>query len=351
VTDPPRKRPSIRALDSDAIKRLAATDLGRFGTIDRQVLDEIAGSNARWVGGVDLSNLQLNLPTQVVDRWRSALEDANLRIIREVSGSMAETIAGASVRRLPDFSNLQPVVDSLGSRIAEQLQPYLADFSRLQSDMQRWIQPAALAAATGFSARMKDSTERFRRYQRALHDQGWWVPPSIGMSTFWEIGRLAEEGPKRRLRQRMVEIGTSPAARRMVSHWMDIPVFRDRRRFILDGLQDIYARRWRVAIPMLLPLIEGITVEAFEPGSRSGPRAILARTPIVSALTADALVETVGILFGDLDFATASATSRVLNRHMVMHGRSTGYGSGENAVRVLFALDQLASTIRHAQQP
>jgi hypothetical protein len=71
----------------------------------------------------------------------------------------------------------------------------------------------------------------------------------------------------------------------------------------------------------------------------------------VSVITADALVETVGILFQETDFATTPATSRDLNRHMVLHGRSTGYGRGENAVKVLFALDQLASTVRHAKKP
>lgn len=37
--------------------------------------------------------------------------------------------------------------------------------------------------------------------------------------------------------------------------------------------------------------------------------------------------------------------SRKLRPHVVMHGRSTGYGTAENSAKVLFALDLLASLV------
>ncbi len=55
-----------------------------------------------------------------------------------------------------------------------------------------------------------------------------------------------------------------------------------------------------------------------------------------------AAADVVTMLWSKQDFSAVATGTRQLNRHLIMHGRSTGYGTGENSTKVLFALDLLA---------
>ncbi len=54
------------------------------------------------------------------------------------------------------------------------------------------------------------------------------------------------------------------------------------------------------------------------------------------------MADIVTALYTDHTFSPIASGTRQLNRHLVMHGRSTGYGTEENSVKVLLALDTLA---------
>lgn len=134
----------------------------------------------------------------------------------------------------------------------------------------------------------------------------------------------------------MADYAKSREFGRSVEGWMDLDVFKDRRRFIRDGLKDHRDGRYRVSIPTLLPHIEGIAMAAFGPTSRGGPRDIITTASnTYDPIMGQAMVEAVGVLWE--------------NRHFILHGRSTGYATEENSVKVLFALDLLASVIEEAR--
>jgi hypothetical protein len=333
-----------------------------FGSLDPEVIKRIAQQSSRIpfdpamlqrVSDIGLYRalLQTVVTRPLVDQWRAALDTATQPILRQVSDSITQVIATHSLaERIPDLSMLaSPAPGVLGRPIAEQLEPYFSQIGQLHVDLQTILRPAALATAGQWAAQFRRADERRLRYRRALLDLEWWVPPSVPMHVFWEAGELADEGRKVALRQRMVQLGHSRFARQMVEGWMDIDVFADRRRFILDGLRDLRDGRYRVSIPTLLPLLEGIAADAFAPGTRRGIRGMLAASPLLRGLTGDALVETVTILYSDTDFSLTAAASRRLNRHSILHGRSVGYPTAANAVKVLFALDQLAATIERAR--
>lgn len=294
--------------------------------------------------------LHVQVADDLIRGWRTTLTDANAQVLQTISGSMAGAVALESFSRIPELISFQST-PTMG-RISEQLTPYLTSVrSSLTAELQRFVQPAALAAATDFAARMRTTTERYRRYQEALWDLEWWVPPSVPLNFFMEVGLLAERGRRVELRRRMVEAGRSRLAQGMVNGWMDLEPFRQRRRFILDGVRDLRDGRYRVSIPTLLPLLEGISIDAFAPGSTlRSPVPALTSSASLSAAAGDAIVETVTLLWAHQDFAATSPTSRRLNRHLIMHGRSTGYGTAANAVKVLFALDQLASMVRRGSE-
>ena len=320
----------------------------------REALDRIAGSHlpAHQLPSDELnealrkigSGMMPALPDDVIRGWRNSLAHANAQILQTVSGSMAEQIAGIKTIGLPEFFLRD--TDQTLRRIGEQLTPRVA--YNLTAELHRFIQPAAFAAARDFAARIEPQATQWRRSQTALLEMGWLLPGSLPVSFFRTVGSSAMRGERVAVRRQLVATGRQIAPR-LLEEWMELDVFRERRRFLRDGVSDLQAGRYRVSIPMLLPQLEGIAIDAFAPGSTlKSPVPALTSTGL-TVVAGDAMVETVTVLWAYQDFSAIAAGSRRLNRHLVLHGRSTGYGTGENAVKVLFALDQLASMVRRAE--
>ena len=187
----------------------------------------------------------------------------------------------------------------------------------------------------------------FERHQDALRAQGWFYPPNLPSDGYFTAGRLATRSTRTALRQHMVGLSRSPAMSEAAEAWLLLPGFQRRKSIIRDGMRDHRAGRYRVSIPTLLPQLEGILMEVFQPPtptSVSVPQ--LAATVPASYDEAPDLVTLVAALWAWQDFGTLSPTDRRLNRHAVLHGRTVRYGTGENSARVLFALDLVAGVVR-----
>jgi hypothetical protein len=209
------------------------------------------------------------------------------------------------------------------------------------------LRPAALAATSQLGDLLRASDEMERRYEMALTRMGWWFPPGMTPRAFRYAGELAERSDRVGLRRFMVKLARGPQFGRMVQDWWNVESFRRRRRFIADGLQDHHAGRYRVSIPTLLPVIEGIAVEELAPSSAAtNPKAAVAgAVQAYDCVMGSAIVDTITLLWGHHDFASTPSGCRTLNRHLILHGRSTGYGTEANSVKVMFALDQLHSLV------
>lgn len=280
-----------------------------------------------------------------------------------VANALSRLVANINIASLiPQFS------PDIARIVRETQAPYLGSLELSQAGLGfrdsvvQAINPAAIAASIDFTRtfdvigklgeRMAKSAELSKAYDQALWEMGWWVPPSLLMDDFWRIGGLAHAGDRRGVRREMLALGRHRDMFGLVREWSRLEPFRRRERFILDGLRDHRRGRFRVSIPTLLPLIEGIAFDVFATKKNSSKL-----VPVVSdALAVDdlvigtALVQTVSILWVHQDFAVVPSGSRRLNRHLVLHGRSLGYGTEENSVKVLFALDQLASVVERWDQ-
>lgn len=249
---------------------------------------------------------------------------------------------------------LSPLIERISAKnaVAEAIAGYNAGIGRLvREDLIRSIQPAALLAANTLKATVEAQIEEGRRAHEALIKMGWWFPPSAPATWLYKVGRVARSGKRIEVRRAMVSAGASRWLRRTVDGWMELDVFRDRRRFILDGLKQHQAGAYRIAIPVLLPHLEGIAMDAFEPGSKAtSPKEAVKTAAAVATVTGPSIVEAVTILWAYRTFSDVPAGTRQLNRHLVLHGRSTGFGTAENSVKTLFAFDLLAAVIREAEE-
>lgn len=296
----------------------------------------------------DLTSL---VTPEITEGWRSQLLRGHEEAIRSVAGSMSSVIADNNLAALAARAVPPSVVgEGLQRAIRELTATYTTGLgAQLRDSVIKSIRPVALAASAAMMERLKASTEIERDYEDALRRMGWWLPPSVSMQFFWEVGRLADERERVRLRWAMADYAKSREFGRTVEGWMDLDVFKDRRRFIRDGLRDHRKGRYRVSIPTLLPHIEGIAIAAFDPTSTGGPRHLITTASnIYDPVMGQAMVEAVGVLWENRAFDAFSP--RALNRHFILHGRSTGYATEENSVKVLFALDLLASVIEESRR-
>lgn len=281
---------------------------------------------------------------QLIGGWRTELLGAQEAALKGVTDSLAQTVATNSLGALSIATLPRIELPDFGRQIAKAIGQYQSGIGRtIADDLAAAIRPIALAATSGLLTAFQRSTEEERAAEEALWKMGWWMPQTVSMSFFARAGRLALAGKRLEVRRLMVQqLGRSRHIASLVDGWLELEPYRGRRRFLLDGLRDHRMGRYRVSIPTLLPLIEGIAVDAFTPGATHGPRPAFEAAALVDAATGPAMADTVTTLYTSHPFSAIASGSRQLNRHLILHGRSTGYGTEENSVKVLLALDTLA---------
>jgi len=354
----PRDRTAGASAAQSGVLRSGVTLGQLIGTLPRLTLaseDVLAATNAiRASAGMqlDLTRL-LGGPTDgVIDTWRSALSVGREAIAQDVATSMAGVIADSNV----GFATAETLAGLIGPDVhramAEATESLATGIGRqIRESLARAVQPAALLASNALVGLLRASDEREREALEAVWRLGWWFPPSGPAPALWRVGRLAQQNDRVGVRHAMAELLRSPWMRRAISDWMELDVFRDRRRFILDGLRDHRLGRYRVSIPTLLPHIEGIAMDAFAPGSTAtNPKSAVQTATASATVIGPAMAEAVTVLWARRTFSEVPAGTRQLNRHLILHGRSTGYGTCENSVKVVFALDLLASLVEDSER-
>lgn len=251
-----------------------------------------------------------------------AITDAVARAIAETAGIAAHMAAPAAGMQVAE--------------IAESYQPMFEVAERFAA-----VQRAALASAFIWTERMRQAAEQDKKYDEALLKLGWFVPPSMPLSTFRRAGAAAIEGDDTGVCQVMAGLAR-PDLLWLVESWMDEPAFAARREIILDAVGDHGDGRFRVSVRTLLPELEGIAFDVFAPGGYEKPqkmveRAVRAYDPVEG----EAIVAAMFLLYDTVEFSTLPPDSTKLNRHAVLHGRTLAFGTEKNSLNLFFALDLL----------
>jgi hypothetical protein len=191
--------------------------------------------------------------------WRAKLDMSALATQRSVAAEMASAITNAKIQGLT-FGSRPFLADTIKALelslpkvetrlllggLAAQLEGTLG---RIAADLQKRLEPVALLAVKGFAEQMESTFKRTTAYREALLAMGWWFPPSMPMSWFVEAGKRASAGDRVGVRRYMNDIAASDYFERVLEdRWMNLDVFRRRRRFLRDGLEDHLSVRLRPA--------------------------------------------------------------------------------------------------------
>lgn len=122
------------------------------------------------------------------------------------------------------------------------------------------------------------------------------------------------------------------------------PAIASRRAVVADAIFCMEHERWHSAISTLLPVIEGIVSDrsGVLKGMRVGERAdklLDEQTGPLEAISAVPALELLDAeIFKSHPFEEATIADDALNRHLVLHGRTAGFGTPLNACRTLMVL-------------
>lgn len=138
------------------------------------------------------------------------------------------------------------------------------------------------------------------------------------------------------------------ALREAVYAWNDLPCFGSRAHIFAAALEQHVSGSYVLPVPALLPAIEGVTRDFL---------ATLGLTERVNWTRVHGLIRLslrgseyaaaipfartlMRVVYASFD-PSCDIGNAVLNRHAILHGADTGYGSEENSLRCFLALDSL----------
>lgn len=129
----------------------------------------------------------------------------------------------------------------------------------------------------------------------------------------------------------------------MTDSWMNIPYLEERRHVLSDALDAHKKGLYTLTIPSLLPFAEGLSSEILGQGQKYSVNAVTA----LAMQIRDAEIR--GQLFSEIvcetfykSYKFGKQDAPYLNRHGILHGRTSEYATEANSLRVFLFLDVLA---------
>jgi hypothetical protein len=308
-----------------------------------------SGGLAAGLIGATLAQSETVLTGALIADWRKQLADAHAPIQRAIALQMSETFTGLGLGALGALGTAD-----LGRTMFGGVAESLAELTEgWRKQITAAFAPLAFSASKLLTVEMRAASARDRAGLERLRHLGWWIPPSEDYSFMRLVSELAVQGRRMEVRREMLALAASRRYGDIVDNWFDLAPFRERKRFIADGLRDHRKGRYRVSIPTLLPHLEGILTQVFPPPPTkkvSMVNLVASAVSVTNAVMGELTVDVATVLWQDIAFEETLPADRRLNRHLILHGRSTGWASQVNSARVLFAFDLVASLVKDAER-
>jgi hypothetical protein len=136
----------------------------------------------------------------------------------------------------------------------------------------------------------------------------------------------------------------------MSEEWFDIPYFKDREPIVRDAIAAHQAGKFTLSVPAMLPLAEGLAAEIANIHNRTDVVKTIAddwKTQEQELWTQLYVDVVINVMYAPVDFAKKSP---YLNRHFILHGRTSNYATDLNSLRVILLVDSVAHLWRVKQK-
>ena len=132
---------------------------------------------------------------------------------------------------------------------------------------------------------------------------------------------------------------------RLLEGWWTVPYLSERRDLIEDAIRAHRQGRYALSISALMPLIDGLTAAIIVAGPDKTMRvrdAAEAYHEQEQEAWSDCLLQVINEqIYKGYDFRTEAPPS-MINRHGILHGRISGFGTEANSVRTILLVDVFA---------
>lgn len=362
---------------------------------------------------------QSKSPLEEITKSIPQFPDSQTKVLTDaISAAVSPTVAqretdtirkaiaeATAVRPLPGIQDAVKSIANIQTQWATALQDAVAPITQLQSELAKAAKVAFepfvqfMTLAQRFSDEVRKATEPLARirtafaalppeeisaFQKALAGLSsqfrlqWDVEERPVFSLFTKLGLVGLESyltrsELLRILQISKEKGRSAVQQhifkkfrakryrvlnRAARSWWRLPYMAKRKKTVLAALRAHKSRHFELAIPALLPLIDGLADEIVnghpatatpasgKKGKKGRNKTIYAKDAVAQYNTAEAelwseCAEQVvcTLVYRDYDFRNAKRPPSSVNRHGILHGRVVSYGSELNSYRVILLLD------------
>jgi hypothetical protein len=289
-----------------------------------------------------------NLGKQIVESLQPFIEQQK---------KLQETIENIGKPFIEQQKKFQEIFENIRKHFIESLQPFIEQQKKFQEIFEK----------------IAKKTEQWKNSIKIVYEAGWWLSPSFLIATD-SLGRLDQmqmhadrykSGDKRAITSLFFPIYQNENCEYLISvvqEWKQNPYFK-RWNMILDEALDSHIhKKYSVSIPALLLTAEGIATDyckkknIFNTAMKSrGDIKIETALEQTSKEKRELLLTDFFMqqLFSIIDNKIFEKTDKLnssitrgykhfLNRHAIMHGKSSKYGSLKNSLQCFLILDVLS---------
>lgn len=289
-------------------------------------------------------------------------------------------LSGSANRLIFEMARKQKDGTALGIDIADVSARVSAMFESIDRPTEAWRKSLIerieeIPTYQPMLSQMQKAVNAFMEGQRALDERadefvahhGWPVPLRLHPRLFAQIVGRAD-APKREVNAMMVETFRPGTRAHNLTRevLLESPHFGSRKVVLEQAMKAYRREEWYLVINSLLPLVEGVLVDAvFVYANAEAPRksrpeksvkqlqkvdAELFYPPLVRGLEVMLIPSGAGVaLFEGFDPADYGKLGepRNLNRNAILHGAARRYGSRQNALKLYLLLVMLAELLLH----
>ena len=142
----------------------------------------------------------------------------------------------------------------------------------------------------------------------------------------------------------------------MVRSWWTVPYMRKRKPIIRRAITAHKKKNYDLAIPALLPFIDGLAAQIVGPTASRNPIHAKKAAELYHAQEAEVWSECVeqvvcALIYKSYDFQKTKRPPSSVNRHGILHGRTVGYGTELNSYRVILLLNVMVKMAGQTKKP
>lgn len=202
---------------------------------------------------------------------------------------------------------------------------------------------------TSLKERDKKEAVMVQKINKELIPYGWVFSPSLPVFSIERIYLQLEDKGVEEVVEIITNYFSEQTCKEIIESICSMPEFYARSEIIKDAFRDHCERKYTLSIPIFLAQAEGAFIDHFERKLYEKRKKRYLKRNVSSLKSISIIVESFETFIRDVLAKTYSVKDKIpeeiFARHLILHGRSTDYGTRENSIRAILLLDYVSFII------